>query len=306
MNDTSTTPGGWTLAAFIGFVFLGGGNFLAVRFSNTELPPFWGAGLRFGLAAAIFILIALALRLSWPRGTLLAHTARYGLFTFTFSYALMYWALTKVTAGMGAVILASVPLVTPLLAALQRLEHLQARVVLGAVVALGGILWMTVGVDGLLLPLGGLAAMLVAAFTLGQSVIYSKGISANHPVMNNAVGMAVGFPALLILSLLAGEAWALPTQPEAAWSVAYLVVFGSVAMFVLSLLVVRRWTASATAYAFVIFPVVAMLLEAWLGGVPLTVRGVSGAAVVMAGVWFGAFNRPVKAPPVEPEAVGGH
>lgn len=301
MNDTSATPGGWTLAAFIGFVFLGGGNFLAVRFSNTELPPFWGAGFRFGLAAVVFVLIALALRLAWPKGKLLAHTALYGLFTFTFSYALMYWALTKVTAGMAAVILASVPLVTPLLAAVQRLERLQPRVILGAVLALAGILWMTVGVDGLVLPVSGLLAMLVAAFTIGQSVIYSKRISANHPVMNNAVGMGIGFPALLVISLIAGEAWALPTQPRAAWSVAYLVVGGSVTMFVLSLLVVRRWTASATAYAFVLFPVVTMVLEASLADVPLTVRGVSGAAVVMAGVWFGAFHQPAPSPPV-PEA----
>jgi hypothetical protein len=62
--------------------------------------------------------------------------------------------------------------------------------------------------------------------------------------------------------------------------------------------------SEAVRCAFVLFPVVTMLLEAWLGGVPLTVRGVSGAAVVMAGVWFGTSHRAVTAAPVE--AVGGH
>jgi drug/metabolite transporter (DMT)-like permease len=39
---------------------------------------------------------------------------------------------------------------------------------------------------------------------------------------------------------------------------------------------------------FVLFPVGAMLLDAWLTGVPLTVRGITGALIVMGSVWFGA------------------
>jgi drug/metabolite transporter (DMT)-like permease len=89
------------------------------------------------------------------------------------------------------------------------------------------------------------------------------------------------------------------------WSVAYLVTLGSVGLFVLILLVVRRWTASATSYVFVLFPVVTMLLGALLADEPLTARGVIGALVVMSGVWFGALApsaRQVAAPPRESPA----
>ncbi|RPI24974.1 MAG: hypothetical protein EHM57_02110 [Actinobacteria bacterium] len=48
---------------------------------------------------------------------------------------------------------------------------------------------------------------------------------------------------------------------------------------------------AASSYMFVLFPVVTMLLEAWLLDEPLTVRGVSGALIVMLGVWIGAFSR---------------
>lgn len=299
MTETTRPVGGITLAAFTAAVVLGGGNFLAVRFSNRELPPFWGAGLRFGLAALCFVAIAVAIRLRWPRGKQLGMTLLYGLTTFALSYALMYWALVRVTAGMAAVVLAAVPLVTPLLAAAQRLEPLSRRMVAGALVALIGIMIMSVGPEGLMIPLGGLVAVLVAALTIGQSVIFSKRVSANHPVMTNAVGMAFGAPILLLLSAVVGEQWALPTQPEAIWSVAYLVVGGSLSLFVLTLLVVRRWTASASAYMFVLFPVVTMLAEAWLADEPLTPRGVAGAIVVMSGVWFGALapGRSTTSPP---------
>lgn len=274
--------------AFLASVVIGSGNFVAVSFSNAELAPFWGAGLRFSLAAIIFVLVAVGLRLDWPRGRVLALTSAYGVFTFTLSYALMYWALTQMSAGMAAVVLATVPLVTPLLATTQKLEPLNRRALLAALVAFAGIVLMTIGADGLLIPVGAIVAALTAALTVGQSVILGKRISGNHPVMNNAVGMAVGAPLLLILSLVAGERWSVPTDQETILAVVYLVTLGSVGLFMLTLLVVRRWTASATAYMFVLFPVGAMLLDAWLTDAALTVRGVVGALVVMASVWFGA------------------
>jgi drug/metabolite transporter (DMT)-like permease len=278
------------LTGFAFAVLIGGANFLAVRFSNQELEPFWGAGLRFAGAAVIFVAIALGLRLEWPRGRLFLLTAAYGVVNFTLSYALMYWALVQVTAGAAAVILAIVPLLTPMLAAVQKLETLDRRAIVGAIIALAGIVWMTVGPDGLVLPLSGLGAILIAAVTVAQGVILGKRVSENHPAMTNAVGLVVGMPLLLVLSALVGETWMFPTQTQAVWSVLYLMTVGTVGLFVLFLLVVRRWTASATAYAFVLFPVVTMLLEAWLADVPLTVRGVTGALVVMSGVWLGALS----------------
>ena len=50
MEPTTRPGGGYVL--FATAVTLGGSNFLAVRLSNRELDPFWGAGLRFTLAAA--------------------------------------------------------------------------------------------------------------------------------------------------------------------------------------------------------------------------------------------------------------
>ena len=288
MEESGSYSRGAVAAAFLTAVVIGSGNFVAVSFSNEELPPFWGAGLRFSLAALIFLGIALALRLEWPRGKALALTSAYGVFTFTLSYALMYWALTQMSAGMAAVVLATVPLVTPLLATAQKLEPLNGRALVGALIAMAGILWMTIGSEGLIIPGGAIVATLAAAVTVGESVILGKRASANHPAMNNAVGMAVGAPLLLVVSLVAGESWNLPTEGDTIVAVGYLVTIGSVGLFVLTLLVVRLWTASATAYMFVLFPVGAMLLDAWLTGVPLTVRGITGALIVMGSVWFGA------------------
>ena len=276
--------------AFAVVVLIGSLNFVAVRVSNRELPPFWGAGLRFMLAAFLFAAAALILRLRPPRGRALAWLAVYGLLSFAISYALMYWALVRVSAGMAAVVLAAVPLVTVLLAAAQKLEPLSRKALVGSLVALAGILWKTTEAGGIGVPVGALLAMILATASIAQSVIVGKRVSGHHPVLINAVGMACAFPLLLALSLLVGEQRALPKAQEVVLAISYLVIVGSVGMFVLFLWIIRKWTASATSYTFVLFPVVTMLLEAWLDDVPLTARVVSGAVLVIAGVWFGVFS----------------
>ncbi len=311
--STGRAPDALTLGAFAVAVTLGGANFLAVRFSNRELPPFWGAGLRFSLAALLFVGIAFALRLRWPRGRELALTVVYGALSFAISYALMYWALVRVTAGVATIVLAIVPLMTLLLAAVQGLERLHTRGVVGSLLALGGIVWMAIGPQHVVVPLTALAAMIVAALAIGQSIIVGKRVASNHPAMTNAVGMTAGAALLLSLSAAAGESWAPPRQPEALWSVVYLVTLGSVGLFVLVLLVVRRWTASATSYMFVLFPVVTLALGASIASEPVTGQAIIGAVLVMLGVWFGALSPgarrfaaplPAHAPPTVTEDAG--
>lgn len=82
-----------TLAAFFLSALVGGANAVAVRFSNLGLPPFWGAGTRFALAALIFWAFILARRTPLPKGRALAGALLYGAPSFGASYAFLYWAL---------------------------------------------------------------------------------------------------------------------------------------------------------------------------------------------------------------------
>jgi hypothetical protein len=54
-----------------------GANVVAVKFSNRELPPFWGYDLRFAVAAGIFAAIVAARRDSLPSGRALVGAALY-------------------------------------------------------------------------------------------------------------------------------------------------------------------------------------------------------------------------------------
>ncbi|MDX1448522.1 MAG: EamA family transporter, partial [Acidimicrobiia bacterium] len=201
------------------------------------------------------------------------------------------------TAGVATVVMAMVPLVTLLLAGAHGMEQIGKRQLIGAILAIAGIGWISLGPDELRIPLLALAAMIAAIVCVGESVIIGKKLSANHPAMTNAVAMSTGAVVLAGMSALAGDQWVIPGQTDVRWAVAYLVTLGSVGLFVLVLLVVRNWTASATSYMFVLFPIVTMLLAAALGDERLTLRGITGALVVMAGVWFGALAPGAAAPP---------
>src|SRR5690606_25849346 len=251
-----------TFLLFAACVLLASGNFIAVRYSNQQLEPMWGAGLRFGLAAVIFTLIAAATGARRPRGAARGWTLLYGVLNFGVFYALMYWSLLHVTASTATVITAAVPLLTLLLAAAQGLERISGRALVGAVLAVAGVAWLSLGSA----PFSGtplaLLTLLLAALAIAQSIIVGKRISGYSPAVTNAFGMAVGAALLLALSLVGGERWAWPTAPAARWAVLYLVTFGSVGLFAATLLLIRRWAPSASAYVLVIVPLVTLVLEA--------------------------------------------
>ena len=75
-----------TLVAFLVCALLAGGNAVAVRFSNHELAPLWGATLRFAVATAILLTVVAVLRLPLPRGRALVGSVLYGLLAFAAAF----------------------------------------------------------------------------------------------------------------------------------------------------------------------------------------------------------------------------
>jgi drug/metabolite transporter (DMT)-like permease len=289
------------LAAFVVGSILAGGNAVGVRFCNRELEPLWGAGLRFALAAALLGAVMAALRLPVPRGRALTGALLYGALNFGVSFALVYYGLVRVHAGLGQTLLALVPLATLLLAVLQREERLRIAAVVGSVLALGGVALMSRSPLQEGVPLLSVLALLGAAVCFAQAAVLVRRFPRVHPVTMNGVGMVAAAVLLLAGSLVAGEPMALPERTATWAAVAYLVVVGSVLVFVLYLIMLRHWTASRAAYTFVLIPIVTVALSAWLDDEPVRPGLVLGGLLVLAGVYVGAL-RPARLPPTPAES----
>jgi drug/metabolite transporter (DMT)-like permease len=289
ISRSNDAPDRGALLAFVLVILLAGSNAVAVRFTVKELAPFWGAAMRFGLAAIIFWVIAIARREPLPRGRLLVLSLVYGAINFGLGYALLYWGLKTVTAGMTQVILALVPLLTFFAAYLHGLESFRLQGLVGAVIAVGGIAWAFFERPDGAIPLLAVLAVVGGAVGFAESIVLLKFMKGARPVMTNALGMTAGTAVLLIGSLLFGEAWQLPVRLPTILSVAYLVVAGSVIVFYLFVYIIERWTASASSYQFVLFPFVTVLVGSWLAGEHVNAGFLLGAALVLVGVWVGAF-----------------
>lgn len=279
------------LAAFVAMSVLAGGNAVAIRFSNRELDPFWGAGLRFALATALLAALMAILRTPLPRGRALTGAVLYGAVGIGGAFALAYYGLVHIHAGLGQTLLATVPLATLFLAVAQRQERLRAGAVVGGLVALAGIAVMSQATLSDDVPAKSLLAVLGGAACFAQAAILVRHFPVLHPVALNAVGMATGALLLFGGAVLAGEAMVLPDQAETWLAIAYLVPVGSVIVFVLYVVVLRYWEASRAAYEFVLIPVVTVALSRWLDDEPLGVGLLLGGPLVLFGVYFGALRR---------------
>lgn len=281
---------GVLIAAFAAIAVMVGGNAVGIRFSNRELDPLWGAGLRFALAAALLVVAMAIMRLRLPRGRALMGALLFGLLDVGGAFALGYYALVELHAGFGSILLALVPLATLLLAALQRQERLRVAGVTGTLVALVGIALMSRAPLRESLPALSLLAALGSALCIAQATVLVRRFPPVHPMTMNAIAMTVGAAVLIAGSVLAGEALVIP-QRAATWvALGYLVVVGSVIVFVLFLFVLRHWAASRTAYVYVLVPCVTVALSAWLDDEPVGAGLVLGGLLVLIGVYAGALR----------------
>lgn len=282
------------MSAFVLGAVLAGGNAVAIRFSNRELDPLWGASLRFALASVLLVAVFLALRLALPRGRALAGAVAFGVLQFAATFGLAYYALVELHAGFGQILLALVPLLTLLLAVGQRQERLRLAAVAGTVLAFAGVAVMASAPLRESLPLVSVLAALGAALCFAQAAVLVRRLPPIHPVAMNAVGAVAGTVVLLAAALVAGESFELPERGATWGAVAYLVTLGTVVVFLLYVFVLGRWVASRAAYSFVLIPIVTVLLSAWLDDEPVGWGLVIGGALVLGGVWVGALRAPAR------------
>ena len=282
-------PGPATLLAFGVVVLLGGANAIAVKLTVQELAPFWGAAMRFSAAGALMLLLALATRRPLPRGRSLVGAALYGVVGFAASYGFAYVGLRDVPAGTAMVLIALTPLFTFGLAIAHRQERFHLQGLLGALIAVVGIGVVFIDQLSADVPLASLLLVLLAAVAIAESGVIVKSIPRSDPFATNAVAMLTGAALLFVPSLVAGESRVLPAEADTWAAVGYLVVFGSVAMFALFVFTVQRWTASAVSYVTLLMPLVTVALAAVLTGEQITPPFVVGGAVILGGVYVGAF-----------------
>jgi len=286
----TTKPDRATQVAFLGAVLFGGVNAIAIRQTVLELAPLWAMAARFLTAGLIMAALAIGLGRRFPSGRSLLGALLYGAVGFAASFGPISVGLRAVPGATGSVLIAITPLLTFGLAIAQRQERFHAQGLLGALIALVGIAIVFADQLRADIPIGSLALVVVGAIAIAESAIILKAVPRSDPFATNAVAMLTGGAVLLLASFGFGESHVLPAREQTWIALGYLVVFGSVVLFALFVHVLQRWTASAVSYATLLFPFVGITVATVLTGETFSPSFAIGGAVMLVGVYVGAFQ----------------
>lgn len=272
------------LAAFLACALIWGSTFLVIRISNESLPPMWASALRLFLAAALLVGLLRATRQPFPRGPALKTASIYGLLTFGINFPLLYWGEVHVPSGLAAVLYATIPINSMLLARAFGLEMLSFRKMFAGFLALGGvtiIFWREVTHGVPALPF--LAVLLAAIISSLASIVLKLG-PKQSAFGSNAAGAMVGAPICLAISFMVGESKPFPSTTGQLIPLLYLTIAGSIGAFVLFAWLVNRVKVSTVSFIAVVVPVIAVILGTLVLGESFAPGSVIGALVVLAGI----------------------
>jgi drug/metabolite transporter (DMT)-like permease len=270
-----------------------GSSVVAVRVAVQEVPPLSLAVLRFGQGGLLLVFLLLLvgrrdlLLVKWHDLPLLILLGAvfFAIFPVTFNAS-----LRLIEASRGALVLATIPLWSALLARISRSERLAPRQVVGVLISLGGVgsalAERGVGGQGGLGTLAGDTLMLVTALCgAAYGVLAQRAFVRYAALTVTAYAMVLGTLLLLPAAVAEGLVRVLPQlDRQTVALLVFLGVFGGALGFFLWTYALTRLTPTQVAMYINLNPLVAILLAAALLAERLTIVFAVGFGAVLVGV----------------------
>jgi len=273
--------------AFFAIYVLWGSTFFAIRVAVETVPPLLAAGIRFTFAGLVLYGWSGARRVPHPTSREWRNLAVLGVLLFLIPYSGLFWAEKTVPSGIASLLVATIPISTALLQIFVfRKERFRWSLLLSLCLGFAGVAVLALDSQAHGANLVACVVLLLCSTSWALGTVIAKQAALPPSKVTSAgVQMLLGGVLLLLFSLPAGEWHPIPhISPRAAIAIAYLAVAGSIVAFTAYLWLLGRMSATTvTSYAYV-NPVVALLLGHFIGNEDLSLRTLTGAALVLAGV----------------------
>jgi drug/metabolite transporter (DMT)-like permease len=270
---------------------LWGGSFFFASVMLAELPPFTIVMLRVGVAAVILNLVMSTIGLRMPRdGRTWVAFFGMGLLNNAVPFSLIVWGQTRIASGLAAILNATTPLSTVVVAHLLTSdEKMTANRLLGVIVGLCGVMVMIgpLALKGVSVGVVAQLAVLAARVSYAFAGVYGRrfkrmGITS----MSTATGQITASAVMLLpVALIVDHPWTLPMPSFPVWCAVLGTASLSTALgYVIYFRILA--TAGATNLLLVTFliPVSAILLGALVLGEHLAPTHFLGMAVIGVGL----------------------
>ena len=296
-------------AIYIGTVLIWGITWFIMTFQLGVVPPEVSVGYRFILASAVLIAYCAVTgrRLWFDRRQHLA-MAFQGVFIFAINYTLIYFAASRLSTGLIAVIFSTIIVFNILFGALFFRAIVRPQVVLGALCGMAGTATVfapeLVAFDiesrrftGILMSL--LAVILAS---LGNMIAVRNQRLGLPIVQTNAYSML--YSGLLVLGYAVVRGLPFTFDPSFSYvaSLGFLAVVATAIGFGGYLTLLGRLGADRAAYIMVVFPIVALAMSTVFEDFHWTTTAAAGIALVLLGNLLTLIKLPRAAQKREREA----
>jgi drug/metabolite transporter (DMT)-like permease len=277
----------YTLLAFV-FTTLWASAFVVVKVALRWSPPLFLMATRFLVAGVLMLAWARATGRPLPRGAAgWLPAVVLGLLNQGLYLGLTALSLQYISAGMGAVLASTNPLMLALVAPWALGERLGPVKVAGLLVSyagVAGVMWSRLGEDNR--PLGMALALLSVACIVAGTVVFKR-LRGSHDllVLNGGQVLASGL-ALIGPSLLWEDLGRVRPGPGFFLTQAYLILAMSVGAMLIWFWLLREGDATRASAWFFLSPVLGLFFGAALLGEPLGLHDFAGAAAVALGIWL--------------------
>lgn len=274
----------WQIAfALFAVYVIWGSTYVAMAIGVRHFPPYLMGGMRYTAAGLAIFLVLLLRGERWPDRRVWAAALLTGILLLTVGNGAVNQAITHVSSGLAALVIASSSLFAALFARFWG-DPVSRREWAGIVVGFSGVALLAARTE-LRADLFALALLVGASASWALGSIWSRHLpQASSSWMASATQLLCGGAGMLAISLLRGEQLPAAVPAEGWLALAYLAVFGAVIAFsAYAFLLKNTRPALATSTAYV-NPVIAVALGALLLSEPVTGAEVLAMLLVLAGV----------------------
>ncbi len=273
------------------FVVLWATGFVVSKLSAGHVDPLWFLSLRFPIAGAFMLGVALQQRAPWPDVKHATHAMVAGAFLHGLYLAPIYWAVAAgLPAGVSALIVGLQPLLTAFMAALILGEVINTRHWLGLAVGLLGI-GLVVWPKLIFTSVGGITPLTVSCALFGAvaisfGTVYQKRFATGLHLASGGFWQYVGASIVVFLGTMVLGEFHFDGSVQAWTALAWSVLVLSIAAITLLMMLIREGAVSRVSGLIYLVPAVAAFMTYILFGetlVPLQIlgMGICAAAVLI-------------------------
>lgn len=270
--------------------FFWGTTWIASKEGVKHMPALQLAAIRQFIGALLYVSYFLYKKTPWPKGRQWKTIFILSMLNFVCSNGLSTWGIKYISSGLGAIIGALFPLWIVIITFF-RGERLSRFAVLGLVLSFAGVcvIFFDYLVDFLKPDFRfGIFLSVTATLTWAFGTLYTKKKAASfNPYFSLGLQMLISSIFLFAITGATGTSVSLASIPAISWwSIAYLVVFGTVFTFVAFIYTLQHLPTELNSIYAYINPIVAVLLGAIIFGEPLTVSIAIGGIVTLFGLYL--------------------